>query len=283
MNSQAVGMSNMTLPLPLLLCLWEKWGRRHTVERRWSVSCPWGTPSETEHVCGEALLWRVVQALQATCSETAPHRALPHLYNIWHCTFATSPYTCFLTIVHSVTGTVPPPPNRGSFPFTKAHCHGCRFLLLISGVMSICTALPEMCCCLCSTGRELSLPSPMTSAASHCTFFRDYLFSCSLCSLQSVSNMSQSKNTRGASPRHISNFSSFHLLWPFPWCSQNLRKSHDNMGKKPSSAPCTYVGFLLCGTQVQLDVLQPLIFFNQKKEGGWGRRIWACFHACSNS
>lgn len=53
--------------------------------------------------------------------------------------------------------------------------------------------------------------------------------------------------------------------------------------KKPSSAPCTYVGFLLCGTQVQLDVLQPLIFFNQKKEGGWGRRIWACFHACSNS
>lgn len=120
--------------------------------------------------------------------------------------------TRFLTIVHSVTGTVPPPPNRGSFPFTKAHCHGCRFLLLISGVMSICTALPEMCCCLCSTGRELSLPSPMTSAASHCTFFRDYLFSCSLCSLQSVSNMSQSKNTCGASPRHISNFSSFHFL-----------------------------------------------------------------------
>lgn len=219
--------------------------------------------------------WSGVCRPRVLKGETVPHWALPHLYNIRHYTFAASLYICFLTSVHSVIGTFPPPPNRGAFHFTQAHCHGCRFLLLISGVMSICTALLEMCCCLC--------PLPWSMLPPHCTFFGDYLFTCSLCSLQNVSNMSQSENTLGASPRHINRFCIFHLLWPFPLCSQKLRKSHVNMGKKPSTVLFTYVGFLLCYTQVQLDVLQPLIFFNQKKEGGWGRRIWAFFHACSNS
>lgn len=43
------------------------------------------------------------------------------------------------------------------------------------------------------------------------------------------------------------------------------------MKKNPSGASCRCVDFLLCCTQVQLDALQPLIFFNQKtaEEGGY--------------
>lgn len=106
------------LVLSLLLCPWEKWGRRHTVERRWgvdSVSRPWGTPSKTEYVwrhgqhCSEE--WSGLCRPPVQKEETIPPWALPHLYNIWHYAFATSRYICFLISVHNVTGTVPPPPN----------------------------------------------------------------------------------------------------------------------------------------------------------------------------
>ena len=59
------------------------------------------------------------------------------------------------------------PQARGSFHFTKAHCHVRRVLLLISGVISISTALLEMCGCLCGqTERISSLPPPMANAPS---------------------------------------------------------------------------------------------------------------------
>lgn len=124
------------------------------------------------------------------------------------------------------------PQTRGSFHFTQARCHSCRFPLLISAVMSICTALLEMCCCLCSTGREISsLPSPMTNGPSTLhIFWRLLIFLFPLFSAKCIQCVTEQEDT-WCFPGHVSNFSIFHVLWPFPWCSQNLRKCHDDMGK----------------------------------------------------
>lgn len=171
MHSQALRMSNILCPFSASLPLGEVGKEAHSGKMRcgqcflsmrhtkWNRACV-----KAKHCSeGRSGLCRP----PALLGDTALHWARPHLYNIWHYTFATSLCTCFLTSVHNVTGSIPPPPDKRILSFTEAHCHGCRFLLLVSGVMSICTALLETCCCPCSTGRELSsLPSAMTNAAS---------------------------------------------------------------------------------------------------------------------
>lgn len=172
MHSQAVGMSNILCHFSASLPLGEVGKEAHRGEKmRYGLCFLSMRHTKQNRVrmkakhCSEK--WSGLCRPPVLKGETIPHWALPHLYNIWHHTFATSLYICFLTSVHNVTGAVPPPPNRRSFHFTKARCHSCSFLLLISGVMSICTALLEMCCCFCSTGRDLSsCPSPMVNAPS---------------------------------------------------------------------------------------------------------------------
>lgn len=100
----------------------------------------------------------------------------------------------------------PLPQARGSFQFTKAHCHIRRFFLLISGVISICAALLETCGCLCGAGRENVIFSPSygqrSLSTAHLLELSCFLV-CSLYSLQclqSASNMTQSRYTLGASP-----------------------------------------------------------------------------------
>lgn len=130
------------------------------------------------------------------------------------------------------------PQTRGSFHFTKAHCHGCRFLLLTAGVMSICTALLEVL---------LSLqyrPSAIPVLPPHCTFFGDYFLVPSvLCRVYPTCHRAR---THSVLPQDIlATLVSFIFSDLF---LDVLRTSESLMGKKPSSAPCTYVGFLSCCT-----------------------------------
>lgn len=132
----------------------------------------------------------------------------------------------------------PLPQARGSFQFTKAHCHIRRFFLLISGVISICAALLETCGCLCGADRENVIFSPSHGQRSLSTAhllelscFRLFpLFPTVLA--ECIQHDTEQVYT-WCFPRHISNFNTSHLLRPFPRCSQHLRNSHQDMKKIP--------------------------------------------------
>jgi len=115
--------------------------------------------------------------------------------------------TCVFSPVYTMLQALFLLPEAGrSFHFTKAHCGIREFLLLISGVISICTALLETCGCLCGTDRKSIIFAPSHGQHSLNTAHLlqlTYFLACSiyfLQCLQSVSNMTQSKQTLGASP-----------------------------------------------------------------------------------
>lgn len=104
----------------------------------------------------------------------------------------------------------------------------------------------------------------------------------SLKCLQSVSNTAQTKCLLDASPDTLAALTSCTL--PYFFCDYlSTLETLGRIWKKTWSASHTHVDFSLHCAQVQLHALQPLISFNQKKEVGWGRRIWTDFHAYSTS
>lgn len=157
------------LAVSLLLCAWEKRGGRDTAEGRWGVdcvSCPWRHTKHTRVMC---------EGMDKTALKTGIGHLLGReklsLTELAHicATSDNMPLQSRSTYVFSPAYTMLQAPfllpqARTSFHFTKAHCHICRFLLLASGVISICTALLEMCGCLCSTDRISSLPPPTANA-----------------------------------------------------------------------------------------------------------------------
>lgn len=173
--------------LSLRLCPWEK-GEGGTQRREEEVLAVFpvhgGTQSKPEYVwrhgqhCSED--WYRLCRPPVRKGEIVPYGALPHLYNIWHYPFATSLYICFLTSVHNVTGTVPPPPSERilsfrsgalSYPQIPAAYFWCDFHMH-STCRDVCLSLRyrqrEYCLC----------PLPWPTVPQHCTFVRAHLSSC---------------------------------------------------------------------------------------------------------
>lgn len=213
MCSQAMGWVTY-LAVSLFCCPWEKRRMRDTAEWRWGVdcvSCPWRHTKQTRVTC---------EGMDRTALKTGIGHLLGReklsLTELSHiCTTSdTIPLQPRSTHVFSPVYTMLQasfllPQARASFHFTKAHCHICRFLLLASGVISMCTAL-EMCGCLCSTDRISSFPLPWPMLPWCCILVRAYLFSCPFPLFPTVLAECFQQDTEQAYTwsfsRHLSNF-----------------------------------------------------------------------------
>lgn len=139
-----------------------------------------------------------------------------HLYNIWHHSFATSLYICFLTSVQSCRHHSSSPKQED--PFISPCCFvisadSCCFFLFFffSGVISTCTTLPETYGFLCSTYRRVL---SHIQHSQQCTFMSAYICSHLLPLFPAVLAQCMQRDAKCAwpFPRHKS---SFHT-WPPP-------------------------------------------------------------------